>query len=68
VVPQGGPGSGFPLDGVPRSWAPRSGQWASFPEVDRAEFFTLNAAREKMNPAQGEFLDRLAAVDGRDAR
>ena len=40
-------------------WPPRSGKWQSYPEVDRAAFFTLDAAREKMNPAQGEFLDRL---------
>ena len=40
-------------------WPPRSGKWASFPEVDRAAFFTLDAAREKMNPAQAGFLDKL---------
>jgi predicted NUDIX family NTP pyrophosphohydrolase len=32
----------------------------SFPEVDRAEWFTLEHAREKINPAQAELLDRLA--------
>lgn len=36
-----------------------SGRWTEFPEVDRAAFFDLAAAREKINPAQGEFLGRL---------
>lgn len=40
-------------------WPPRSGKWETFPEVDRAEFFTIDAAREKINPAQAVFLDRL---------
>ncbi len=40
-------------------WPPRSSKWESFPEVDRAGFFSLAAAREKMNPAQAVFLDRL---------
>jgi predicted NUDIX family NTP pyrophosphohydrolase len=40
-------------------WPPRSGKWASFPEVDRAEFFGIEEAREKINPAQAAFLDRL---------
>jgi predicted NUDIX family NTP pyrophosphohydrolase len=40
-------------------WPPRSGQFAEFPEVDRADWFTLDAAAAKMNPAQAEFLSRL---------
>ncbi len=40
-------------------WPPHSGQMQEFPEVDRAQFFPLAAARRKINPAQGEFLDRL---------
>lgn len=40
-------------------WPPRSGQVREFPEVDRAEFFPLDAARRKINPAQAEFLERL---------
>lgn len=42
-------------------WPPRSGQTRSFPEVDRAEWFSLEAARERINPAQAAFLDRLEA-------
>jgi predicted NUDIX family NTP pyrophosphohydrolase len=40
-------------------WPPRSGKQQEFPEVDRAEWFDLEAAREKILPAQAEFLDRL---------
>jgi predicted NUDIX family NTP pyrophosphohydrolase len=40
-------------------WPPRSGSQQEFPEVDRAEWFGLAAAREKILPAQAEFLDRL---------
>ena len=43
-------------------WPPRSGRLQSFPEIDRAEFFPLDAAREKINPAQVPFLDRLEAA------
>ena len=42
-------------------WPPRSGRMHDFPEVDRAEFFPLEAARRKINPAQEPFLDRLEA-------
>ena len=40
-------------------WPPRSGKFTEFPEVDRAEFFSLEVAREKINPAQIPLLDRL---------
>ncbi|MGB3698046.1 MAG: NUDIX domain-containing protein [Gordonia sp. (in: high G+C Gram-positive bacteria)] len=41
-------------------WPPRSGQTREFPEVDRAQWFSLNEARVKLNPAQAAFVDRLA--------
>lgn len=41
------------------AWPPRSGRTQLFPEVDRAEWFNPDAAREKINPAQAAFLDRL---------
>lgn len=41
-------------------WPPRSGKRATFPEVDRAEYFGLDAARTKINPAQAALLDELA--------
>jgi predicted NUDIX family NTP pyrophosphohydrolase len=40
-------------------WPPRSGRSAEFPEIDRAGWFGIDEAREKLNPAQSEFLDRL---------
>jgi predicted NUDIX family NTP pyrophosphohydrolase len=41
-------------------WPPRSGTTREFPEVDRAAWFALEEAREKLNPAQAELLVRLA--------
>ncbi len=43
-------------------WPPRSGVEREFPEVDRAEWFGPGRAGEKINPAQAELLDRLAAT------
>jgi predicted NUDIX family NTP pyrophosphohydrolase len=40
-------------------WPPRSGRAAEFPEIDRAGWFGIDEARQKLNPAQAEFLDRL---------
>ena len=40
-------------------WPPRSGKTQSFPEVDRADFFSPDAARVKLNPEQAEFVARL---------
>ena len=40
-------------------WPPRSGRQLEIPEVDRAEWFGLEEAREKINSAQAELLDRL---------
>jgi predicted NUDIX family NTP pyrophosphohydrolase len=43
-------------------WPPRSGRQRTFPEVDRAAWFDLQEAREKINPAQAAFLDRLREI------
>jgi predicted NUDIX family NTP pyrophosphohydrolase len=40
-------------------WPPRSGVMREFPEVDRAEWFSLAEARRRINPAQVAFLERL---------
>jgi predicted NUDIX family NTP pyrophosphohydrolase len=45
-------------------WPPRSGRIRHFPEVDRAQFFCLGEAREKMKDTQVPFLDRLTAALG----
>jgi predicted NUDIX family NTP pyrophosphohydrolase len=43
-------------------WPPRSGRLIEVPEVDRAEWFALDEARRRINPAQAELLDRLASA------
>ena len=46
-------------------WPPHSGQQQEFPENDRYGFFTLIAAREKIQPSQIPFLERLEkTMDG----
>jgi predicted NUDIX family NTP pyrophosphohydrolase len=50
----------------PMEWPPRSGNLQEFPEVDRAEWLDLGTAREKILPAQAEFLDRLLEQLGTD--
>jgi predicted NUDIX family NTP pyrophosphohydrolase len=43
-------------------WPPRSGSRREFPEVDRAGWFGVEAAREKLLAAQVELVDRLLAA------
>jgi predicted NUDIX family NTP pyrophosphohydrolase len=40
-------------------WPPNSGKWQEFPEIDRAEWFSLVTARRKILKGQTEILDRL---------
>jgi predicted NUDIX family NTP pyrophosphohydrolase len=40
-------------------WPPRSGRTGRFPEIDRVEWFFLEEARSRLNPAQAVFVDRL---------
>ena len=40
-------------------WPPRSGKKREFPEVDRAGWFTLEAARSKIQRDEFELLERL---------
>jgi predicted NUDIX family NTP pyrophosphohydrolase len=40
-------------------WPPKSGRVQSFPEVDRAQWFTVEEARENILPGQRPFIDRL---------
>jgi len=47
-------------------WPPRSGIERSFPEIDRAEMFTIKDARRKVNKRQTPFLDRLMDVTKTD--
>jgi predicted NUDIX family NTP pyrophosphohydrolase len=43
-------------------WPPRSGKRIEIPEVDRAEWFSVAEAREKINPGQVPLLERLEAA------
>ena len=45
-------------------WPPHSGSMKEFPEVDRAAWFPLPEAREKIHPGQGGFLEELARLLG----
>jgi predicted NUDIX family NTP pyrophosphohydrolase len=44
-------------------WPPKSGRVCSFPEVDRAEWFTPERARAKILTGQRPFIDRLLALE-----
>lgn len=43
-------------------WPPHSGKISSFPEADKAEWFTINEARRKINAGQLSFLDQLENI------
>ncbi len=40
-------------------WPPRSGKMQTFPEVDRAAWFDVDTARQKILAAQAELIDDL---------
>jgi predicted NUDIX family NTP pyrophosphohydrolase len=43
-------------------WPPRSGKQQEFPEVDRAGWFTIPAAKEKILKGQAPFLEELKEI------
>lgn len=53
-------------------WPPRSGRVQRFPEVDRAQFFSLPEGKRKLKSAQWPLVERLIASlqisDTRDER
>jgi predicted NUDIX family NTP pyrophosphohydrolase len=49
----------FPLE-----WPPKSGIKIMVEEVDKAGWFSLHDAKEKINPAQVVFIERLAERNG----
>ncbi|SDQ67654.1 NUDIX domain-containing protein [Microbacterium sp. cf332] len=62
-------GGGFDTSGTlfgefEMEWPPRSGRTASFPEVDRVEWVSLDRAREMLVKGQRPALDRLADLVG----
>ena len=42
-------------------WPPRSGRQQEFPEVDRGAWYSVDAARQRINKGQLPFLDRLVS-------
>ncbi|MDQ1112158.1 putative NUDIX family NTP pyrophosphohydrolase [Microbacterium testaceum] len=70
VVVFAGDGSGFSASDFAfgtfeMAWPPRSGKTATFPEVDRAEWMGLDAAREALVKGQRPAIDALAvALEG----
>ena len=42
-----------------QEWPYKSGKWQNFPEVDKAAWFEVETAREKINPGQTGLLDDL---------
>ncbi|GAA4085487.1 NUDIX domain-containing protein [Mucilaginibacter panaciglaebae] len=43
-------------------WPPRSGKLSSFPEVDRAGWFSIDNAKMKLNAAQAALIDELQSL------
>jgi predicted NUDIX family NTP pyrophosphohydrolase len=43
-------------------WPPRSGRLVEFPEIDRAAWYTIEEAREKIFKGQIPFLDELLEI------
>jgi predicted NUDIX family NTP pyrophosphohydrolase len=48
-------------------WPPRSGRQQEFPEVDRAAWFGIEAARRKILKGQAPFLDQLGEIQDTEA-
>jgi predicted NUDIX family NTP pyrophosphohydrolase len=43
-------------------WPPKSGQMQEFPEIDRAGWFSVPTAHQKIHSAQRVFLERLSEL------
>jgi predicted NUDIX family NTP pyrophosphohydrolase len=42
-------------------WPPKSGRQQEFPEIDRAAWFTVEEAQQRVLKGQSEFIERLVA-------
>lgn len=45
-----------------QEWPYKSGKWITVPEVDKGGWFSVEEARQKINPAQFDFIDRLVQL------
>jgi predicted NUDIX family NTP pyrophosphohydrolase len=43
-------------------WPPKSGKQTSFPEIDRAGWFTIDQAKQKIIPAQAALIEELETI------
>ena len=43
-------------------WPPKSGRQTEFPEIDRADFFDVDAVSQKINAAQMSFVDECKQI------
>jgi predicted NUDIX family NTP pyrophosphohydrolase len=43
-------------------WPPNSGRQLEFPEIDRADFFEVDAARQKIKAAQMELIEEFGVI------
>lgn len=60
--------SGLKSNTFSLEWPPKSGRMREFPEVDRAEWFSIETAHGKILKSQAPFLDRLAGATGYTGR
>jgi predicted NUDIX family NTP pyrophosphohydrolase len=43
-------------------WPPKSGKMKSFPEIDKAAWFSLDEAKQKINPGQMAFIEAVEKI------
>jgi predicted NUDIX family NTP pyrophosphohydrolase len=46
----------------PMEWPPKSGKWIQVPEIDKGEWFVLEMAKAKINPAQISLITELLTL------
>ena len=49
-------------------WPPKSGRFQEFPEIDQAQFFSIEQVRAKLKETQWPFVERLLAALGQCAK
>ncbi len=52
----------LPQNFISVEYPPKSRKFIKIPEIDRAQFFSVDTAKKKINSAQKEFIDRLEKI------
>lgn len=52
---------GIQSNSFTQEWPYKSGRFQTFPEVDKASWFSIEEAKEKINPAQAQLIDDLVS-------